>query len=55
MSHSLPILGFLTTVFLRGVVFSLTLNPQPGGPGLRICNPRRQGDPAIPPDTGCQF
>jgi hypothetical protein len=25
-----------------------TLNPQPWGPGPRICDPRRQGDPAMP-------
>jgi hypothetical protein len=47
--------GFLTSWVLRGEVVSLTPNPQPGGPGLRIYDPRRQGDPVIPPSTGCLF
>jgi hypothetical protein len=46
-----PSLDFLTSRFLRGGAVNLTLKPQPGGPGLRICDPRRQGDPAIPPGT----
>jgi hypothetical protein len=44
--------GSVTAVFLwRGVV-SPTPNPQPGGPGLRIYDTRRQGGPAKPPGTG---
>jgi hypothetical protein len=33
---------------LQGGVVSPTPNPQPGGPGLCIYNPRRQGGPVIP-------
>jgi hypothetical protein len=44
---------FSKNFFLQGEVVSLTPNPQPGGPGLRIYNPPpRQGCTAIPPDTG---
>jgi hypothetical protein len=38
----------LEDFFLQGEVVSLTPSPQPGGPGLRIYIPRRQGCPAIP-------
>jgi hypothetical protein len=48
----LPLWGFVTTTSLRGWIVSPTPNPQPGGPGLRIYDPRRQGGPAIPPGTG---
>jgi hypothetical protein len=41
--------------FFRGGVVSSTPNPQPGGPGLRIYVPWRQGGPAIPPGTGFPF
>jgi hypothetical protein len=50
-----PSLDFLTTGFLHGGAVNPTLNPQPGGAGLRICDPQRQGDPAIPPGTGYSF
>jgi hypothetical protein len=42
---------FLTTGFLQGRAVNPTPNSQPGGPGIRICDPRRQDDPAIPPGT----
>jgi hypothetical protein len=41
--------------FLQGGVVSPTPNPQPGGPGLRIYVPWRQGGPAVPPGTGFLF
>jgi hypothetical protein len=41
----------LKIYFFRGGIVSLTPNPQPGGPGIRIYIPRRQGGPAIPLDT----
>jgi hypothetical protein len=47
--------GFLTMTFLRGWIVSPVPNPQPGGPGLRIYDPRGQGGPATPPGTGYQF
>jgi hypothetical protein len=50
-----PILDFLTTGFLRVGAVNPTLNPQPLGPGLRICDPRRQSDPRILQGTGYQF
>jgi hypothetical protein len=40
-----PLWGFLTITFIRGWIVSPAPNPQPGGPGLRIYDPRRQ--------TGC--
>jgi hypothetical protein len=45
-----PFWDFVTITFLQGWVVSPTPNPQPGGPGLRIYDPRRQGGPAIPPE-----
>jgi hypothetical protein len=51
----LPLWGFLTINFLRGWIVSPAPNPQPGGPGLRIHDPRRQGGPAIPPGSGYPF
>jgi hypothetical protein len=50
-----PFGGFLTVTFLRGWIVSPAPNPEPGGPGLRIYDPRRQGGPAIPPGTGYPF
>jgi hypothetical protein len=50
-----PLWGFVTVTFLRGWIVSPAPNPQPGGPGLRIYDPRRQGGPAIPPGTGYPF
>jgi hypothetical protein len=44
--------GFVTITFLRGWIVSPAPNPQPGGPGLRIYDSRRQGGLAIPPGTG---
>jgi hypothetical protein len=51
----LPCWGFVTITFLQGWIVSPAPNPQPGGPCLRIYDPRRQGDPAIPPGTGYPF
>jgi hypothetical protein len=51
----LPLWGFVTVTFLQGWIASPAPNPQPGGQGLRIYDPRRQGDPAIPPGTGYPF
>jgi hypothetical protein len=48
--HGLPFWGFV-----QGWIVSPAPNPQPGGPGLRIYDPRRQGGPAIPPGTGYTF
>jgi hypothetical protein len=50
-----PVWGFVTITFLRGWIVSPATNPQLGGPGLRIYDPRRQGVPAIPPGTGYPF
>jgi hypothetical protein len=44
-------MGFVTVTFVQGWIVSPAPNPQPGGPGLRIYDPRRQGDPAIPPQA----
>jgi hypothetical protein len=38
--------------FYRAEAVDPKPNPQLGGPGLRICDPRRQGDPAIPQALG---
>jgi hypothetical protein len=51
----LPFWGFVTVIFLRGWIVSPAPNPQPGGPGLRIYDPRRQGGPAIPQALGTHF
>jgi hypothetical protein len=48
----LPLWGFVTVTSLQGWIVSLTPNPQPGGPGLRIYDPQRQGGPAVPPGVG---
>jgi hypothetical protein len=50
-----PLLGFRNNNRLRGWIVSPAPNPQPGGPGLRIYDPRRQSGPAIPWGTGCPF
>jgi hypothetical protein len=42
----LPLWGFVTITFLHGWIVNPAPNPQPGGPGLRIYDPRRQGCPA---------
>jgi hypothetical protein len=41
--------GFVTITFLRGWIVSPAPNPQPGGPGLRIYDSRREGGPSLPP------
>jgi hypothetical protein len=51
----LPFWGILNNNLLRGWIVNPAPNPQPGGPGLRIYDPRRQGGPAIPPGTGYSF
>jgi hypothetical protein len=50
-----PCWGFVTMTFSQGWIVSPAPNPHPGEPGLRIYDPRRQGGPAIPPDTGYPF
>jgi hypothetical protein len=50
-----PSMDFLTTGFLQGGSVDPKSHPQPGGPGLHICDPKRQGDPAIPPGIGYTF
>jgi hypothetical protein len=47
--------GFLTIASLRDWIFSPAPNPQPGGPGLRIYDHRRQGGPTIALGTGYPF
>jgi hypothetical protein len=47
LGHGLPLWGFITVTFLQGWIVSPAPNPEPGGPGLCIYDPRRQGDPAI--------
>jgi hypothetical protein len=51
----LPFFGFLNNNLFTGWTISPALNPQPGGPGLRIYDPRRQGGPAIPQALGTHF
>jgi hypothetical protein len=51
----LPFWGFVTITFLQGWIVSPASNPQPGGSGLRIYDPWRQGGPVIPPGTGNPF
>jgi hypothetical protein len=51
----LPFWGFVTITFLQGWIVTPAPNLQPGGPGLHIYDPRRQGGPAIPPGTGYPF
>jgi hypothetical protein len=51
----LPFLGFLNNNLFRGWIVTPAPNPQPGGPGLRTYDPRRQGGPAIPLGTGYPF
>jgi hypothetical protein len=38
-----PFWGFVTITFLLGWIVSPAPNPQPGGTGLRIYEPQRQG------------
>jgi hypothetical protein len=46
-----PLMGLRNITFLQDWIVSPAPNPQPGGPGLRIYDPRKQGGPAIPPGT----
>jgi hypothetical protein len=55
MCHSLTTMDFLTTECLWCGSVNHTTNPHPGGPDLRICDPQRQGDPAIPQTLGTHF
>jgi hypothetical protein len=56
MGPVLPFLwGFVIVTCLRGWIVSTAPKPQPGGPGLRIYDPRRKGGPAIPPGTRYPF
>jgi hypothetical protein len=50
MGPGLPLWGFAIT-FLQGWIVGPAPNPQPGGPGLRIYDLRRQGGPAIYPQV----
>jgi hypothetical protein len=50
MNRSLPFSDFLIRL-LRGEPVNPTPNPEPGRPGLRIFDPRRQGDQVTPPGT----
>jgi hypothetical protein len=50
-----PFCGFITITFLQGWIVSPAPNPQPGGPGLRIYDPRIQNGPAIPHALGTPF
>jgi hypothetical protein len=47
--------GIVTITFLQSWIVSPAPNPQPGGPGLHIYDPRRQGGPAILPGTRYPF
>jgi hypothetical protein len=47
----LPFWGFVTITFLQGWIVSPGPNPQPGGPGLRMYDPRRQGGPELYPQA----
>jgi hypothetical protein len=51
----LPFWGFVTITFLRVWIVGPAPNPQPGGPGLSIYDPRRQGGQAIPQALGTHF
>jgi hypothetical protein len=51
----LPSWGFVTMTFLQSWIVSPAPNTQPGGPGVRIYDPRRQGGPVTPPGTGYPF
>jgi hypothetical protein len=51
-STGLPFWDFVTITFLQGWIVSPAPNPEPGGPGLRIYDLRRQGGPAMLPGTG---
>jgi hypothetical protein len=50
-----PFWGLVTVAFLQGWIVSPAPNPQPGGPGLRIYDPRRQGGQLYPQGTGYPF
>jgi hypothetical protein len=52
LGPGLPFCGFVTITVSQGWIVSPAPNPQPGGPGLCIYDPRGQGGPATPPGTG---
>jgi hypothetical protein len=45
----------LSSLVIKDWIVSPAPNPQPGGPGVRIYDLRRQGGPAVPPGTGYPF
>jgi hypothetical protein len=51
----LPFWGFLTITFLQGWIVSPAPNPQPGGPSLRICDPRDRMPQLYPQALGTHF
>jgi hypothetical protein len=51
----LPFWGIVTIAFLQYWIVSPGPNPQPGGPGLRMYDPWRHSDPAIPQALGTHF
>jgi hypothetical protein len=55
LGPGLPLWGFITVTFLQGWIVSQVPNPQPGGPGLHIYDPRRQGGPVVAPGTQYPF
>jgi hypothetical protein len=55
MGPGLHFWGLVTITFLRAWIVSPAPNPQPGGPGLRTYDPRRQGGPAKPQAPGTHF
>jgi hypothetical protein len=50
-----PLMLFHNNNLFTGLVFSPAPYPQPGGPGLHMYDPQRQGGPAIPPGTRYPF
>jgi hypothetical protein len=50
-----PSLDFLTTGFVQDGAVNPTPDTQPGGQGLRICDLRIQGYPAVPLGTWHPF
>jgi hypothetical protein len=51
----LPLWGLVTITFSQAWIVSPGPNSQPGGPGLNIYDPRRQGGPATPQALGTHF
>jgi hypothetical protein len=50
-----PFWGFVTITYLQGWIVSPAPNPQPGGPGLHIYDPQRQGAQLYPQALGTHF